>query len=50
MDGRVEVGNAAEQMGSSPYSKPNPSLFSCISTNALLVLKRAKAAENIAYI
>lgn len=47
LDGSVEVANAAEQAGSSPCSRPNPSLFSCISTNAHLVLKRAEAAENI---
>lgn len=47
-DGTVKVANAAENADFFPRLGLSPSLSSCISTNAHLVLKRAETAENIA--
>lgn len=51
-DGTVKISKGAEKADFSPPSLPHPgltpSLFSCIITNAHLILKRAETAGNIA--
>lgn len=51
-DGTVTVANAVEKADFYFFFSPclglSLSLFSCISTNAHLVLKRAERAENVA--
>jgi len=47
-DRMLKVVKAAEKAESPPpHLGLSPSLFSCISTNAHLVLKRAETAENV---
>lgn len=49
-DGTVKISKDAEKADSPPCTTPGltPSLFSCIISNAHLVLNRAETAENVA--